>query len=577
MLCGLVAACNGGDVVIGGARVFGADAGEAGMFVPPPCWPCSADLRSVVACDGHVITQCPPGQACRPYPPDGGPARCEGNPCTSAAENMTSVGCDFYLVEPDASPSGAPTVNEGACWAALVANAWTEPLAMWFEQGNNPTSIDASTAAYIPIRTTNGIDYQPLSVYGDLLPPNKMAVVFISSDTGSPQCPKDPRFSNGDFAVQGTGRRNALRLRTTQPAAIYDVYPYGGAAASVPSATLLLPTSTWGTSSLGVTAWPVPNVAMANVAAPGLAIVALGTTVSITSPVAIAAGPGVLPAAKLVPARYPIDPGEELQLQQPDDLSGSLLTLAAGAPFSVWGVHKCMSIQGGSCDGGHLQLPPSQALGSQFVGARFPTRTAGEESVPWRFVALADATLLQFDPPTVQSPVLLNAGQSWQISAPGPFSVSSQNLSHPFFATEHMTHDQGLPAEGDPETVGLVPVEQWLSSYTFAVEPTYGHTNIVIVQARNGPSFQDVTLDCLTAPLSAWQPVGSQGKYQFTRVELQKDGQAIGNCDFGLHSVASRGPFTVTVWGMDDSVSYAYPAGAGVRKINTVNVINPPK
>lgn len=493
---------------------------------------------------------------------------------------MTSIGCDFFMVEPDASPSGAPTANYGACWAALVANVWTEPLAMWFEQGNNPTSIDASTAAYIPIRTLNGIEYQPLALYGDVLPPKKMAVVFISSDTGSPQCPPglDPRFSNGDFALHGTGRRNALRLRTTQPAAVYDVYPYGGSVAAVPSATLLLPTSTWGTSSLGVTAWNIPNATGSSIAPPGLAIVSLGgSTISLTSPVAIAAGPGVSPAAKLVPTRYSIDPGEVMQFAQPEDLSGTFLTLASGAPYAVWGVHKCMSIPNGSCDSGHVQLPPAQALGSQFVGARFPTRTFGEEGVPWRFVALADGTLLEFDPPTVQAPLVLNAGQSWTVWAPGPFSVRSQNLSHPFFATGHMTHDQGLPPEGDPETVPLVPVEQWLSSYTFAVEPTYRHTSVVIVQARNDGAFQDVKIDCLEGPLTAWQPVGSQGNWQFTRVELQRDGQPIGDCDFGAHTVSSRGPISVTVWGMDDSASYAYPAGAGVRKINTVNVINPLK
>ena len=494
----------------------------------------------------------------------------------SAAENMTSIGCEFFLVQPDASPPGAPMANWGACYAALVANVWTEPLAIWLEQGNDGRRIDASPSTYLPIRTSNGIVYASLSLTDNLLPPKRMAIVFIGSDTGDPQCPPgvDPKFPTGDFALHGTGRRNALRLRTTQPASVYDVYPYGGLIAAVPSATLLLPTSTWGAASLGVTAWPIAN----GMAYPGLAIVSLGSTVSITPPVAIAPGVGVGPGAKSVPTRYVIDPGSILQFQQPEDLTGSLLTLGAGAPFSVWGVHSCMSIpSSSSCDSGHVQLPPTQSLGSHHVAARFPARVVGEEAVPWRMVALADATVLTFDPPTIQPVVTLNAGKTLTVSSPGPFLVRSQNLAHPFYMTGHMTRAAGARAEGDPETVGVVPVEQWLTSYTFAVEPTYRDTSIVIVQGRSEGVFQDVKLDCRKDPLSAWQDVGREGKYQTTWVALQKDGQSVGDCDFGAHTISSRGPLTVTVWGMDDLVSYAFPAGAGVRKINTVNVITTPK
>jgi hypothetical protein len=570
-ICVLVAACNGGDIVIGAARDLANDAGDASVFVPAPCWPCSADLRSVVACDGRVIQQCPPGQACRPDP-----ARCEAAPCTAAAENFTTIGCDFFLLEPDASPPGAPTANAGACWAVLVANAWTEPMAMWFEHGNDPTSIDASPNAFVPQRVTNDIHYEPLASYGDVLPPGKMAVVFIASDVGNPQCPPtvDARFSSGDFAIRGTGRQNALRLRTSVPATAVDVYPYGGPIAAVPSAAMLLPTSSWGNSTLGVTAWPIANGS----SYPGLAIVSLGSTVSILPPVPIAGGPGVVMGPKNVPTRYVLDPASILQFEQPEDLSGSLMTLGAGAQFSVWAIHKCMSIPSGSCDGAHLELPPSQALGSKFAAARFASRTLGEESVPWRLTALSDGTVLSFDPPTIQSTTVLNAGQSITIDAPGPFFVASQDLSHPVWMTEHMTRSPGAIPEGDPETVPVVPIEQWLTSYTFAVEPTYRDTSLVVIQARSTDgSFQDVTLDCLPDALSAWQPIGSQGKYRFTRVELENGGQAVDACDYGAHNIASRGPISVTVWEMDDSTSLAYPAGAGIRRINSVNVITTPK
>lgn len=572
--CALLAACDGADVVVGAARNLPVDAGDASVFVAPPCWPCSSDLRSVVACDGHTLAMCPAGQACRPFPPDGGPARCEPGPCNAAAENLTSLGCDFVVVEPDASPPGAPSEAWGGCWAALVANAWTEPLAMWFEVGNDPTSIDASPAAYIPVRTTGGVTYQPLALTDGLLSPRTMAVVFIGSDSGTPQCPPGvaPRFApGGDFALHGTGRRNGLRLRTTLPASVFDVYPYGGAAATVPGATLLLPTSTWGRATLGVTAWAAANGSSQS----GLAIASLGSTVALAAPVAVVGGLGVAPAPKGMAARYTIDPISVLQLEQPEDLTGTLLALASGAPFSVWGVHKCMSIPSGSCDSAHVELPPAHALGTQYVAARFGSRVDGEEAVPWRFVALTDGTTLRFDPPTVSAPIALGASQVATIWAPGPFVVTSQNAGHPFYASGHMTQAAGSQLLGDPETVGLVPVEQWLTSYTFAVEPSYAETSLVVVQQRTAAGYAPVALDCLPAPLSAWQPVDVLGNFQFTRVALQRGGQPVGGCDFGAHTVASQSPISVTVWGMDASASYAFPAGAGVRRINSVTVPTP--
>ena len=53
-----------------------------------------------------------------------------------------------------------------------------------------------------------------------------------------------------------------------------------------------------------------------------------------------------------------------------------------------------------------------------------------------------------------------------------------------------------------------------------------------------------------------------------------------GACDNGRHEAKSEEPFGLTVWGWGSSltmpafsssaVSYAYPAGAGVKAINTV-------
>jgi IgGFc binding protein len=90
------------------------------------------------------------------------------------------------------------------------------------------------------------------------------------------------------------------------------------------------------------------------------------------------------------------------------------------------------------------------------------------------------------------------------------------------------------------------------------------------VVIRPAAGAADVKLDCLQSPLTGWQPIGS--RYEYTRVDVQHGGMAVGSCSNGRHEMTSTAPFGVTVWGWDGAVSYAYPAGAGVRAINTIVV-----
>ena len=128
---------------------------------------------------------------------------------------------------------------------------------------------------------------------------------------------------------------------------------------------------------------------------------------------------------------------------------------------------------------------------------------------------------------------------------------------------------------GDPEMVNIVPPAQWLNSYLFLTDPTYGNTNLVFVRQKASDStFHDVTLDC-KGTLTGWQAIGSGGQFQYTRVDLRISGTAQGSCDNGVHTSKSDVPFGLTVWGFDTTVSYGYPAGMSVTPINTV-VVGPP-
>jgi hypothetical protein len=106
----------------------------------------------------------------------------------------------------------------------------------------------------------------------------------------------------------------------------------------------------------------------------------------------------------------------------------------------------------------------------------------------------------------------------------------------------------------------------------FLTDPTYANTELVFVRRLSmAGTFKDVTLDCV-GTLTGWQPVGTGGKYEATRVELVTAGAPNGTCNNGAHTAVSAEPFGLTVWGWDAAVSYAYPAGMSTLPINNVTV-----
>lgn len=165
--------------------------------------------------------------------------------------------------------------------------------------------------------------------------------------------------------------------------------------------------------------------------------------------------------------------------------------------------------------------------------------------------------------------------------------MKSQDDKHPFYVSAHMTGcaTLGVPADcrGDPEFVNVIPDAQYLPSYVFFTDPTYPETDLVVVREKSGGAFADVTLDCLGGPLTGWQPVGTSGTFEYTRFDLVRGNfEKQGNCDNGRHEMTSKGTFGLTVWGWgsaitaatagSQAVSYAYPAGASVKPVNTVVV-----
>ena len=202
---------------------------------------CSADLHNILDCNGNIVSSCPADQGCS----NGAcvPA------CQSAADNKSSIGCDYYSVDPDIIAEGT-----GACFAAYIANTWGSPVAITVERGGTQLPIDGF--ARVPTGQGQSITYAPLA--SGMLQPGQVAILFLARFGSTlTSCPSGvtPAVTATDAAVHGTGLGQAFHITTSAPTVAYDIFPYGGGASAATSATLLLPTSAWDVNYVGVDAF----------------------------------------------------------------------------------------------------------------------------------------------------------------------------------------------------------------------------------------------------------------------------------------------------------------------------------
>jgi len=572
---------GGGGVGGTGAGMTGGSSGFDGSVFDvssgdsaPSCQMCSADLKKVLRCDGTLIQECGPDQACSP-------TGCTADSCAAAREAKSTYGCEYWALNLDIIVDGA-----GACYAVFVANTWDTPVHIQVERAGAP--LDVGQFAYIPTGQGQGLSYAPYDPAGGLQP-GQVAILFLAeSATIAPafQCPATVNVAvPQDTAIHGTGFGRSFHITTDRPVVAYQIFPYGGGSTAATSATLLLPTSAWDVNYIAVNAYAKST--LVPYAQPSMNIVANedGTKVTISPVAAIVPGGAVEGTGAGQPKDYLLMRGDYVQFTQDQELTGSVIL--ADKPVGVFGGASCLNVPVGTaaCDSAQQQIPPIKALGNKYVAVRYRGRAMNpNESVPWRIVGAVDGTQLAYSPaPPPGAPPSLNQGQVAEFSSPGPFVVSSQDDDHPFYLAGYMTGGQNFNGEGDPEWVNVVPAGQYLDSYVFFTDPTYSETNLVVVRTRGSDgSFADVTLDC-AGVLQGWQPVGD---YEYTRVDLVTGNfQNVGNCSNGLHRMSSANPFGLTVWGWGSAastfftqyVSYAYPAGESVKPINTVVVPPIPK
>jgi len=265
------------------------------------------------------------------------------------------------------------------------------------------------------------------------------------------------------------------------------------------------------------------------------------------------------PAPANTQTKYTLNAGEYIQWQESQEMSGTIIQ--SNKPVSFTGgvadaCYKSKTSSGGGCDSAHQQIPPISALGSEYVGIPYATRSAFyEESIPYRIVGAVQGTSLKFDPPIPAAPSIINAGQVVDFETAAPFVVTSQDSNHPFYLGQVMSGcvvdggsrpgcslNYGKCCLGDEEYVNLLPPKQFMDKYVFFTDPTYATTNLVFLRVKTPQGFKDVNLDC-AGTLKGWQPVGAS--YEITNIDLVRASSTQiknGACDNGPHTASSDGP-----------------------------------
>ncbi len=530
---------------------------------------CSPDFHQVLDCDSHPVETCSGANGCDPKA-----GTCK-NACQVAVDNKLAVGCEYYATYMDA--------YSGNCFAAFVANTWNTPAHVTVDYGGQALPLNFG---YTAVGSGPTLSYQPLA--NGAIPAGEVGILFLAGEKGQAGpgqafCPQATAMPTATARFSGTGMGKSFHIVSDVPVVVYEINPYGGGSAAVTGASLLLPTSVWGTNYVAVNAYEANDVS-----SPSMNIIAAqdNTKVTLLPINAVQGGKGVPSGPQNAPLTFMLQKGQHAQLSQPAPLSGSVLQ--TDKPVGFMAGHVCAFIPKGVfyCDHHEQMIPPVPALGNEYVGVQYRPRK-GEPAI-WRLIGALDGTKLTWTP-NVGGPATLNQGQIVEVTTGTPFVVTSQDKDHPFILFEHMSGStwnmgQQMDGYGDADAVLSVPTKQYLRDYVFFADPTYPETNLVVVRAKGGDGkFADVSLDC-AGKLTGWQPIGN---YEWARTDLITGNfMPVGKCSTGRHEIKSDAPFGLWVWGwgtpltggtFTSNVSYGYPGGMNVVPINNVVIVPNPK
>jgi hypothetical protein len=525
---------------------------------------CNGDTSHLCKSDGsgYVDTYCDPlqGVTCDPST-----FACTGD-CAPNVLGQSYIGCDYW-----------PTVTFNEVqpvfhFAVVVANTSPKDAQVHVSQGNSDTDISG-----LPVT----------------VPANSVKTItlpWVTSLKGQTANKSTGQVTAETASVYATG--GAYHLRSTEPVTVYQFNPLeytinpppannqcgnplgdGSCHSFTNDASLLLPTNALrtGYTVIAYHAWAPTGLTMGDFVA--ITATADNTHVQLVSAANTLAGNNGIPAfTKGGSYNLTLNKGDVAEIvsqgsPETVDLSGS--TIASDQPIQVISGMPAVDIPSSSGYADHCEetVLPADTLGQDYLvtAPQAPpttTTNVGNEYYV-RIVALADATDLTFDPPSVHSASVLNKGavlELGKIKADFRVSSTTQKFAVAMFmvGSSEFNNGGGLNVEGDPAQSIAVPTGQFRNTYKF-LAPTAangGYTdNYVNVVAPTGTS---VVLDGTAIPSNEFVAIGGSG-YSVARHKLSttKDD----------HDIVSPQPFGIQVYGFGAFTSYWYPGGMNLLKL----------
>jgi hypothetical protein len=447
--------------------------------------------------------------------------------CRLALEVKSTLGCDYWAVDLDNArvPDGMGGYldAQAAQWAVIVANA-------------HPTF-----SSHVVVEGVEGMvdsaDIRPGTLHVFELP--------IRHPYGTSKVPI------------------AWRIRSNIPVVAFQFNPLNNVDVFSNDASVLIPNTSLGSSYLVMSRaqdWDILPGAVTIIAthAPE------PTNVFVKVAAKTQGGEGIDPMEAGQTLQLTMNQFDVLNLETAgvgEDLTGT--EVIADQPVAVFGGGVASNVPSRPspdadvvCCADHLEMQmfSEDTWGSRYVAAHFQQR--GVEHDYWRILAQADDTHVVTLPHQITVPTL-NRGQWFEFDSPEDFEIYSDKpiLVGQFMASSGMVDPNwrpGQPRIGDPALTLGVPQEQWRTDYVFLVPMNFAQDFVNIVK----PASTQVTVDGQKIPESSFTPVG-QGTFEVFRMPLTD----------GSHTVSASDPVTITVYGYDRDVSYAYPGGLNLEPV----------
>jgi hypothetical protein len=255
-----------------------------------------------------------------------------------------------------------------------------------------------------------------------------------------------------------------------------------------------------------------------------------------------------------VPYDVLLDPGEAYHAAAgtggPDDTTGT--HVVADRPIGLTNGHKCVNVpQGiGACDHVFEVAQPVASWGANFILLAVPDRPNGSQ---FRLLGSVDGTQVFLDGTLVGE---VDRGGVLELGFIGP--------AHRLEATEPVFAIQFIPGviypgstTGDPAMGNVVPLEQFLTAYTFS---TVGGAQYIEHYLQITAETADVG-----AVLLDGAPVDPA---EFTAVPGSSWSVATLAITEGAHRTVSPGPHGVQVLGYNAADSYLFPGGTQLADLN---------